>query len=232
MQTTECSNSPLQRVKPRYAARHAAAKRPGFGRLPRRASITALAVGVPLLLMATTPTVNHGSPSGVVIPDPIAAAYEVPANRDNPNQSAGKVESLQVGLDDSIPATLPAATPPPAPPPPAPPAPRPPAPAPRPVAVTPVVVTGPQGRYLGTFLVTCYDLGGHTATGATPTTATVAVDPRVIPFGTRIYVDGAGVRVAQDTGGAIVGHRLDIWEPTAAQCNAWGSENRSVWIEG
>jgi 3D (Asp-Asp-Asp) domain-containing protein len=62
-------------------------------------------------------------------------------------------------------------------------------------------------------------------------TQTVAVDPSVIRLGSHIYVDGAGSRIAQDTGGAIRGHRLDIWEPTAGQCAAWGAENRQVWLE-
>jgi 3D (Asp-Asp-Asp) domain-containing protein len=86
-----------------------------------------------------------------------------------------------------------------------------------------------QGRFLGTFVVTCYDLQGHTASGASPTTETVAVDPAVIPLGTHLYIDGVGERVAQDTGGAIKGDRLDIWEPTYAQCADWGVESRQVW---
>ncbi|HEY7811895.1 MAG TPA: 3D domain-containing protein, partial [Nakamurella sp.] len=61
--------------------------------------------------------------------------------------------------------------------------------------------------------------------------ATVAVDPSVIPLGTRLYVDGAGARIAQDTGGAIRGHRLDIWEPSGAQCTNWGVQSRQVWIQ-
>lgn len=93
-----------------------------------------------------------------------------------------------------------------------------------------VAVVSAQGRYLGTFVVTCYDLGGHTATGATPSTSTVAVDPRVIPLGTRINIAGVGERIAQDTGGAIRGNRLDIWEPTYSQCAAWGVQSRQVWI--
>ena len=108
--------------------------------------------------------------------------------------------------------------------------------APRVQPTTPPTTTGTaavvsaQGRYLGTFVVTCYDLGGHTATGATPTTQTVAVDPRVIPLGTRINIAGLGERIAQDTGGAIKGNRLDIWEPTYSQCAAWGVRDRQVWI--
>src|SRR6185437_9878268 len=69
------------------------------------------------------------------------------------------------------------------------------------------------GAPLGTFEVTCYDLQGTTASGARTSTNTVAVDPSVIPLGTRIYIQGVGWRTAQDTGGAIKGHRLDIWEP-------------------
>jgi len=63
----------------------------------------------------------------------------------------------------------------------------------------------------------------------------IAVDPSVIPLGSRIYIpsyrhDGyGGWFVAQDTGGAIRGQRLDIWEPTAGQCSAWGVESRQVW---
>lgn len=93
-----------------------------------------------------------------------------------------------------------------------------------------VVVISPQGTSLGTFVVTCYDLQGRTASGAPTSQITVAVDPRVIPLGTHIYIDGVGTRVAQDTGGAIVGKRLDIWEPTYAQCAAWGVETRQVWL--
>ena len=101
---------------------------------------------------------------------------------------------------------------------------------PAPPTTATATVVSAQGRYLGTFVVTCYDLGGHTATGASPTTSTVAVDPRVIPLGTRINIAGVGVRIAQDTGGAIRGNRLDIWEPTYSQCAAWGVRDRQVWI--
>jgi 3D (Asp-Asp-Asp) domain-containing protein len=80
-------------------------------------------------------------------------------------------------------------------------------------------------------VVTCYDLEGRTATGAYTNSSTVAVDPSVIPLGSRIYVAGVGTRIAEDTGGAIVGRRLDIWEPTAADCAAWGVQDRDVSIE-
>ncbi|MGH8921612.1 MAG: 3D domain-containing protein, partial [Actinomycetes bacterium] len=92
----------------------------------------------------------------------------------------------------------------------------------------PSVRAASGGRPLGTFTITCYDNHGTTASGAQAGPNTVAVDPSVIPLGTAINIDGVGRRVAQDTGGAIKGHRLDIWEPSAAQCNAWGVQSRSV----
>jgi 3D (Asp-Asp-Asp) domain-containing protein len=47
-----------------------------------------------------------------------------------------------------------------------------------------------------------------------------------------MYVQGAGQRIALDTGGAIKGRHLDIWAPTYAQCVNWGAQIRSVWLEG
>lgn len=89
---------------------------------------------------------------------------------------------------------------------------------------------GPHGVSIGTFVVTCYDLSGITASGAPVGPTTVAVDPSVIPLGSHLYVQGAGYRVAQDTGGAIRGRRLDIWAPTFGQCATWGVESRQVWL--
>ena len=88
------------------------------------------------------------------------------------------------------------------------------------------------GKPLGSFVVTCYDLGGRTASGAPVGPETVAVDPAVIPLGTHIYVEGAGRRVAEDTGGAIKGRRLDIWASSYSQCANWGVQSRPVWIQG
>ncbi len=88
------------------------------------------------------------------------------------------------------------------------------------------------GSLLGTFVVTCYDLAGDTASGAPTSMATVAVDPSVIPLGTRLYISGIGVRYAQDTGGAIIGNRLDVWEPSYGQCMSWGVRTETVWGQG
>ncbi len=93
-----------------------------------------------------------------------------------------------------------------------------------------LISSSPQtGSFLGTFTVTCYDLAGVTASGSMAGPGGVAVDPRVIPLGTRIYIQGVGERTADDTGGAIIGSRLDIWEPTWSQCANWGVEQRAVY---
>ncbi|MGH9076343.1 MAG: 3D domain-containing protein [Acidimicrobiales bacterium] len=91
-----------------------------------------------------------------------------------------------------------------------------------------VAASAPATTPLGTFVITCYDLGGTTATGAPVGPGVVAVDPSVIPLGSRISIDGAGDWTALDTGGAIQGNRLDIWEPSGAACDEWGVQTRAV----
>jgi 3D (Asp-Asp-Asp) domain-containing protein len=94
------------------------------------------------------------------------------------------------------------------------------------------VVLRPALKLLGNFLVTCYDLTGITASGELAGPQSVAVDPSVIPLGTQIYVQGIGLRTADDTGGAIVGDHVDIWEPTYYACADWGAQVRSVYRVG
>jgi 3D (Asp-Asp-Asp) domain-containing protein len=50
----------------------------------------------------------------------------------------------------------------------------------------------------------------------------VAVDPAVIPLGTRMSIPGYGEGVAADTGGSVRGAAIDLWFPTEAQALAWG----------
>ena len=52
----------------------------------------------------------------------------------------------------------------------------------------------------------------HTATGTVPAEGrTIAVDPSVIPYGTSVYIDGYGVYIAEDCGGAVKGNHIDMY---------------------
>jgi 3D (Asp-Asp-Asp) domain-containing protein len=76
---------------------------------------------------------------------------------------------------------------------------------------------------------TCYDLPGRTATGMPVGIGVVAVDPSVIPLGTRMYVPGYGNGVAADVGGGIKGAIIDLWMPRT-QCAAWGRRTVTITI--
>ena len=71
-------------------------------------------------------------------------------------------------------------------------------------------------------LSTGYALPGRTATGLLVGPGVVAVDPSVIPLGTRLTIPGYGEGVAADVGSAIQGFRIDLWFPTRAEALGWG----------
>ena len=72
--------------------------------------------------------------------------------------------------------------------------------------------------------------GNRTATGVYPRRGTVAVDPRVIPYGTRLYIPEYGVGIAQDTGSAVVGNRIDLFYETAREAYRWGMKKVTIYI--
>lgn len=72
--------------------------------------------------------------------------------------------------------------------------------------------------------------GWRTATGTGVYRGIVAVDPRVIPLGTRLYVDGYGPAVAADTGGAIKGNRIDLAFNSVSEANQFGRRTVVVHI--
>jgi 3D (Asp-Asp-Asp) domain-containing protein/DNA repair exonuclease SbcCD ATPase subunit len=76
----------------------------------------------------------------------------------------------------------------------------------------------------GTLAVTAtgYAMGGTTAAGLPVGWGTVAVDPSVIPLGTRLTIPGYGQGVAADTGAAVQGAAIDLWFPTVREARAWG----------
>lgn len=64
--------------------------------------------------------------------------------------------------------------------------------------------------------------GQRTASGTWPAVGTVAVDPQVIPLGTKLYIEGYGPAVALDTGGLVKGNIIDVYLPTEDECWQWG----------
>lgn len=78
---------------------------------------------------------------------------------------------------------------------------------------------------------------GITASGARAKRGTVAVDPRVIPLGTKLYVKSLtpgvpdyGFAIAQDTGGAIKGNKIDLFMDTVWECLQFGRRPVMVYI--
>lgn len=71
---------------------------------------------------------------------------------------------------------------------------------------------------------------GRTACGLKAGYGIVAVDPRVIKLGTRVFVEGYGYAVAGDTGGAIKGNIVDVGFLTVDQCMQWGRRDVKVYI--
>lgn len=61
-------------------------------------------------------------------------------------------------------------------------------------------------------------------------TSTVAVDPRVIPLGTKLYIEGYGYAIAADTGLAIKGNKVDLFFNTLSEARNWGARYVNVHI--
>lgn len=76
-------------------------------------------------------------------------------------------------------------------------------------------------------VATAYSGHSNTATGRRPVRnvggiSTIAVDPSVIPLGSKVYVDGYGYAIAADTGGAIKGNIIDLYLNSQSECVSWG----------
>ncbi|MFJ8219188.1 3D domain-containing protein [Bacillus cereus] len=66
--------------------------------------------------------------------------------------------------------------------------------------------------------------------GKNPNIKLIAVDPKVIPLRTKVYVDGYGEAIAGDTGGAIKGKKIDVLFPTDKEARQWGRKTVKIRI--
>jgi 3D (Asp-Asp-Asp) domain-containing protein len=119
----------------------------------------------------------------------------------------------------------------------------------KPAAVHTKIISDTQSRRagvqtalidIGSFVVTAYaatyeDCGktdGITRSGIKAVEGvTVAADWRVLPCGTKIYVDGIGFRVVQDTGSAVKGNRIDVYFDSSTEAKQFGKQNLEIYIE-
>ncbi|TCP22557.1 uncharacterized protein YabE (DUF348 family) [Scopulibacillus darangshiensis] len=91
-------------------------------------------------------------------------------------------------------------------------------------------------RYVSStaYTANCSGCSGMTTTGinlkANPNAKVIAVDPNVIPLGTKVYVEGYGYAVAGDTGGSVNGNKIDVFFSSESQANSWGSRRVKIKI--
>jgi 3D (Asp-Asp-Asp) domain-containing protein/septal ring factor EnvC (AmiA/AmiB activator) len=93
---------------------------------------------------------------------------------------------------------------------------------------TPAPGRTPAGGRTLTVSTTGYSMPGRASTGVPVGWGVVAVDPAVIPLGTRLSIPGYGEAVAADTGGAVRGDTIDLWFPTLAQARGWGRRTVTI----
>lgn len=82
---------------------------------------------------------------------------------------------------------------------------------------------------------TAYSTDGFTASGSKTNRdsngySTIAVDPTVIPMGSKVYIEGYGYAIASDTGSAIKGHIIDLFFNTEAEALNWGRRDVNIRI--
>ncbi|MFB6469316.1 ubiquitin-like domain-containing protein [Cytobacillus sp. Hz8] len=84
------------------------------------------------------------------------------------------------------------------------------------------------------YTANCNGCSGKTATGinlrTNPNLKIIAVDPSVIPLGSKVYVDGYGYAVAADTGSAIKGNRIDVFFSSSSDAYRWGRKTVKIKI--
>ena len=90
--------------------------------------------------------------------------------------------------------------------------------------------TNINGKHIKS-VATAYSGGGKTATGTVPKWGTIAVDPKVIPYGTKVYIPQFNKTfIAEDCGGAIKGNKIDIYMNSKQECINWGRRTIDIYI--
>ena len=86
-------------------------------------------------------------------------------------------------------------------------------------------------KYMGEFTLVAYYQGNITSTGTRPkVNHTIAVDPKVIPYGSKVYIEGYGTYIAEDCGGGIKGNMIDIYMSSYNECIQFGRRKAKVYI--
>ena len=75
-----------------------------------------------------------------------------------------------------------------------------------------------------------YYLPGKTALGIPVRKGVVAVDPKLIPLGTKLHVPGYGRGIAADVGIAIRGRIIDLWFPSHTAARSWGRRTVTITV--
>ena len=96
----------------------------------------------------------------------------------------------------------------------------------------------PSGRDLyvsaTAYTASCNGCTGTTATGfnlkRNPNAKIIAVDPKIIPLGSKVYVEGYGYAVAADKGGAIKGNKIDVFFASKTDAYRWGVKQVKITI--
>lgn len=82
-------------------------------------------------------------------------------------------------------------------------------------------------------VATAYTGHSTTSTGKTPKWGTIAVDPSVIPYGTKVYIPQFGKTfIAEDCGSAIKGNKIDIYMNDEGSVDNWGRKTIDIYIVG
>lgn len=99
------------------------------------------------------------------------------------------------------------------------------------------IESNPTNNYkeVYTMMSTAYSGDTITYMGTTPVRdpdgiSTIAVDPSIIPLGSKVYIPGYGLAIASDTGGLIKGNRIDLFLNSEDECINWGVQTVSLYL--